>query len=383
MSITTRYQVTATLSLLAVTATLCAVAAAAVPARSAAATVTGTPGPLPTCVALDKGANPHADAQVTSFADGGRLFTYEQDGQEIVLPQPPSDFDPLRASDAALRRYGFQPRPAAGEAAERARWESTMSGYRGSAPPVSCTGAPPARTGITGEVRHGTVEGSYNWSGFNTQDAGNKYHWDASWADYFQINGVARTSCKSSAIASAWVGLGGSNPQYAGLVQAGTDAFTNGATAAWYEWIAGSYDGQAYFPEIYVYPGDHVAVAVEYQLATETATFAIFDANTGVYRSVLMPGLPPQFYDGSSGDFIIERPGGATGYYPLLNFGSTAFYNARVKNSTSQSWVWLGEPNHVQEQMWSGGGLGLGSLLASPGALTSVNSFTDTYYRCQ
>src|SRR5689334_13997123 len=100
MSIATRYRVTATLSLLAVTAALCAVAAAAVPGRSAAAAVSGAPGPLPTCGALDGGADAHAGAQVTTFADGGKLFTYEQDGQEIVLPQPPPGFDPLKAGDA-------------------------------------------------------------------------------------------------------------------------------------------------------------------------------------------------------------------------------------------------------------------------------------------
>ena len=383
MSIATRYRVTATLSLLAVTAALCAVAAAAVPDGAAAAAVTGSAGPLPTCGALDRGADAHSYAQVTSFADGGRLYTYEQDGQEIVLPQPPPGFNPLKASDGLLRRYGFPPRPAAGEAAELAQWESTFRGYRGSGPAVSCTGAPPARTGISEEVRHGTVEGSSNWSGYNTQDATNKYHWDASWADYFQVNGAALPSCKSNAIFSSWIGLGGVNAQYAGLIQAGTDAFTNGATTAWYEWIAGAYDGEAYFPEIYVYPGDHVAVAIEYILASETATYAIYDANTGVYRMVKMPGLPLQFYDGSTGDFIHERPAGPTGLYPLLNFGSSAMYDARVKNRVGQNWVWVGEPNHVQEQMWSGNGLGLGTLLASPGALTSVNSFTNTYYHCQ
>lgn len=351
------------------------------PASSSAATVVGKPEALPSCEAVGNGFDGRQRAQITTFADGGRLYTYEEDGQKIVLPQPPPDFEPLKASDGALERYAFPPRPSADEAERLKSWEAKMAAYTGTAPPVSCDGAPPPRTGFSDEVHHTGTQGNPIWAGYINSAPANKYQWNAAEADFFQINGAAHASCKSNAIVSSWVGLGGWN--YGSLIQAGTDAFTNGTTTVWYEWLAGGFDQSAYFPEMYVYPGDYIGFLVEYSVATETATYVTYDQNTGIYRSVVMPGLPLQFYDGSSGDFVHERPQNQFGVlYPLLNFGSNRFYYPEVRTAAG-NWVWLGETNNVRLQMWSGGGIGQGKLLAAPPGLESVNSFTDYYYACQ
>lgn len=215
-----------------------------------------------------------------------------------------------------------------------------------------------------------------------TNAPGNPYQWNDAWADFTQVNGAARSSCKSNAILSSWVGLGGYN-KYSGFIQAGTDAYTNGTTAAWVEYWAGeTWHEVVYFPEMYVYPGDYVGFNVSYNVGTQTATFELYDQNTGVFRSVVIPGLGLQFYDGSSGDFIDERPGGETGYYPLLNFGSHQMLYAQVRNAAG-NWAWVGETNNIREQMWSGGKINFGKLLARPAGLDSVNSFTNRYYACQ
>jgi Peptidase A4 family len=347
-------------------------ALALAPALSSAATVTGTPEALPSCATVENGFDGRERAQVTTFADGGKLYTYELNGQKIVLPQPPADFEPLKASDELLERYAFPERPPAKEAERLKHWEEKMAAYRGTAPPVSCSGTPP-RTGIAGEIHHTGTEDTANWSGYYNSDPSNHSHWNAAEADFFQINGAAHASCKSNAIFSSWVGLGGA--PNGGLIQAGTDAFTNGTTAVWYEWLAGGFDESAYFPEMYVYPGDYIGFLVEYNVGTETASFITYDQNTGIYRAAVMPGLPKQFYDGSYGDFIHERPWSGTGYYPLLNFGASAFYYSEVRTAAG-NWVWLGEANYKRVRMFSN------QLLAAPVGNT-INSFTDYYYACQ
>lgn len=352
------------------------------PSGASAATITGTPGPLPSCAASEAGVDSRQNAQVKTFADGGRLLTYEQGGEEIIFPQPPPGFDPLTASDAMLERYALAPRPSQSEPEQLRLWEEQMSTYREMSPPVGCTGTPPPRTGVTGEVIHTGTEGNPNWSGYVTSAPTNRYQWNDAWADFTQVNGASHFSCKSNAILSSWVGLGGDHEQYSGFIQAGTDAYTNGTTAQWIEYWAGNWHEATYFPEMYVYPGDYIGLNVSYNVSTETATFEVYDQNTGIFRSVVIPGLGLQFYDGSSGDFIDERPAGETGYYPLLNFGQHQMLFAQVRNAAG-NWAWLGETNNVREQMWSGGGIRLGKLLATPPGLDSVNAFTDKYYACQ
>jgi hypothetical protein len=364
-----------------VASTIALSALALAPALSSAATVTGMPKALPSCAAVEAGFDSRQNAQITTLADGGKLYTYEQNGQKIVLPQPPADFAPLKASDEELERYGFPPRPSAKDADHLAHWQELMAGYRSTGAPVTCNGAPPPRTGETEPVSHTVVGYNNIWSGFMTYDPGNRSHWNAAEADFFQINGAAHTSCSSDAVASSWVGLGGWN--YGGLIQAGTDAYTSGKTSVWYEWIAGSFDESAYFPEMYVNPGDYIGVLVEYKVSTETATYVTYDQNTGVFRSVVMPGMPSQFYDGSTGDFMDERPTSrATGkILPLLNFSTHMYYYAEVRNSAG-NWAWLGEPNRARVLMYSNPN-GTGNLLADPGLMESVNSFRDTYYHCE
>lgn len=351
------------------------------PSSASAAMIAGTPGPLPSCAASEAGFDSRQAAQVKTFADGGELYTYEQGGRRTIFPQPPPNFDPLTASDEMLERYAFAPRPPQSEPEQLALWEEQMSTYREMSPPVGCTGAPPPKTGITGEVRHTGTEGTYNWAGYVTSAPGNQYQWNDAWADFTQVNGAAHFSCKSNAILSSWVGLG-ADATYSGLIQAGTDAFTNGTTAQWIEYWAGNWHQATYFPEMYVYPGDYIGLNISYSVSTETATFEVYDQNTGVFRSVVIPGLGLQFYDGSTGDFIDERPAGEAGYYPLLNFGQHQMLFAQVRNASGH-WAWLGETNNLREQMWSGGEINLGKLLARAVGLDSVNSFTDKYSACQ
>jgi hypothetical protein len=348
--------------------------------------VTGKPGPLPSCPAAEAdGFNSRPAAQVTTFSDGGKLYTYEEEGEKIVLPQPPANFNPLKASEAELERYAFPKRPSSEEQVQLAKWEEEMGTYKEMAPPTACTGAPPPRSGISGRVRHTGTSGSYNWSGYVTNAPTNRYQWNAAEGDFYQVNGAAHTSCKSNAILSSWVGLGGFEPEvYGGFIQDGTDAYTNGSTDVWYEMYSGLKNKNGYFPEMYVNPGDYIGFLVEYSTSTSTASFITYDQNTGVYRSVVIPETGIGYYDGSSGDFIEERPGvaGTENYYPLLNFGTSQFYYAEVRTAAG-NWTFLGETNNVKNQMWSGGGIEKGKKLASPGITTETNGYVNVYYNCQ
>ena len=65
--------------------------------------------------------------QVHTQPDGSQI-AYYANGATSVLPPP--GFNPMKASDADIVKYGLPPRPPASETGARAIWDQGMSVYR-------------------------------------------------------------------------------------------------------------------------------------------------------------------------------------------------------------------------------------------------------------
>jgi Peptidase A4 family len=356
--------------------------------HASGAVAAGAPAQLPSCGA-ESFSGPllpeatRSAAKVTAVGDeGGRIYSYAVGTLTYSIPVPPRGFEPEKASDATLEAYGFPPRPA--DAASLQFWQQFVSAYKYSAPPIACQGPTPPLPNAE-PVYHGKRVGSLNWSGVEDAAPSNPAQWDGVTGRYTQANGTARGSCKSNAIVSSWTGLGG-DPSLAGngaLLQSGTDAYAGGGYDAWEEWISSQgYTSGVYVP-LTVRPGDVIEEGTLYGTAYNHPAESVYFYNTNITTGEQFIGIlggqgPSYYYDGSSTEFIDERPSGAGGYYPLDNFGSIP-WTWGLSLDTNGYWSEFGVPNHYRDAMVDSGG----TLLAEPSLLESSHSFTDHYYGCQ
>jgi hypothetical protein len=345
------------------------------------------PTQLPSCTPTSFSSTPSsstlsANTQVTNIGnEGGKIYTYAIGEQTYSIPQPPPGFRPKSASDETLEAYGFPPRPSDPESLQL--WEKMVSAYKSSAPPIACKGPTPPIPNAE-PVFHGKRVTNLNWSGIEDAAPNNPAQWAGVTGRFTQANGTAHQSCKSNAIVSSWTGLGG-DPGLAGnsaLLQSGTDAYASGGYDAWEEWISSEGYANGVYVPLTVRPGDLIEEGTLYGTAyghpAESVYFYNTNITTGEQFIGILSGMGPKYYDGSSTEFIDERPSGNTGYYPLLNFGSIP-WSWGLSLTSNGYWNEMGVPNHYRDTMANGGG----TLLAEPGLMESGHSFTDHYYHCQ
>lgn len=221
---------------------------------------------------------------------------------------PPAGFDPLQATPAELKCYGFPPRPKAPK--PLATWENAMRHAKYYVPPPSF---PPA----------GTVRTSYpsNWAGFDalTKDNATQYpglKWSEVSSDFTVP--TAHTYC-TNALTYTWVGLGGDTLDggSGNIIQAGT--YSENYSPPSYGWWWEDYPGAIHpFSSPAVTVGDTVYVDVQY-VGNNQGSFYFEDTTSGQYTS--FPAATP-YVAQDSADFIVENPNAPNQY---VNFGSSRF----------------------------------------------------------
>lgn len=123
----------------------------------------------------------------------------------------------------------------------------------------------------------------------------------------------------------------------------------------------------------YATAGNTVLAEVEEISSTECHFFV--DDIGGESHSFVYKGIE-NGYDGSSADYIVERPeyaGGKGLYFPLMNFGEVPF-EVFTNNKTLASY---GHESIRMEDKHTG------HLLAQPGGLSHEDAFTDYHYNCE
>jgi hypothetical protein len=247
--------------------------------------------------------------------------------QPFFAPVPPEGFDPVAASDADLRTYGFPPRPTLPSTGYPS-WVNMVRAAKNriANPSIEMTNIvhrPPQKSGPVASVDYG------NWSGIYVTGPPNYFMANGSYVvgvfSVPTINTSVENCYYGPYITSMWVGFDGAvGTAGAGdVLQAGIDANAcpvNGFPATpykvWYAWPSTGCDpnvpgcSEAAINGFTVHPGDTMAVTVTYYTTNPNGNAFIVDYSTGQYVSV---GFNRSFgvsgFQGSSAEWIVERPG--------------------------------------------------------------------------
>ena len=362
---------------------------------------------------------------VRALSGGGQTYEFAVEGSIVRFTVPPASFRPLTASTAQLRKYGYGSRPT-GRAA-LASWDREMSFYKRTvvpAPVIPCRQPDPQRRTlkhvglIAQDPPPPTTYPDYNWAGFDAAYPSNSTAIVGVEGNYYQPTDGS-CSCRTPG-ESTWVGLGaGPGGDGAGdLIQAGTainQTYTNGNNpkyAGFYEWLGGGgagSNGSIEIGNLGLSAGDAIYVLVEYDQSSSEADFYVADNTSGNFGPPGEVAIANAYYDGSTAEWVFERPGcsngtttcgnysnGNPGFFlqNLANIGTGEFYTDGGPGAEALladgDWETLGTLNsdgHVNKfssyEYIEGGG-GYGSAMLSTSTIHSDGeSFAETWHLCE
>jgi hypothetical protein len=191
------------------------------------------------------------------------------------------------------------------------------------------------------------------------------------------IAGVCNASTRAE---GQWVGLGGVTS--GDLAQIGTEyGVPYHAHQGWYLVLPDMGDTvwiQNFTPNV----GDTILAQVQYSQSSGTFYFWMEDYTTGWYTNP-QPTYTSASWDGSSGDFIVERPTYIdpntlkVTIPPLADFGSVYWSQAVVNGSRVGTF-----PNNYNVWIYSNGAPSTHLLADTDATLTNNQNFTDRWHNC-
>ncbi len=319
---------------------------------------------------------------VKELPDGGKIYIYKFDGVTHQFPLPPEDFDPLSATDEQLSTYGIPPRPDINNEDDYLSWVEIVDGVnfvpmtelevllhseKESAPVHTCS--------ETNKYSSTVPDKSVNWSGYvsNLGSSSSEFYTQV------QVDYVEPTLTSNGGICGngVWIGLGDANGSQK-LVQAGTaiKLMEPDKHYAWFECIGSGVNSHPQTIKGFnVNPGDKIHIYISFQAANDLFNWYIVNSTTGQAMSDTPIYDSDIYFDGSSVEWIVERPKltniytDEVMYDELANYGSVTFTNCKAMLNTSTSWTNLEDLSGVTAMtMTSKGKLG-GNTLSSPGPI--------------
>ncbi|MCF3135567.1 G1 family glutamic endopeptidase [Streptomyces olivochromogenes] len=227
---------------------------------------------------------------------------------------PPQGFRPQTAGPATARAYGFD---APDNPKALAAWRAKYQGYRETIPSVPCVG-PSGKSAL----RFATYSG--NWGGYVATGHSNynEVYDDQNIPSYSASCGPNR-----STLAAPWIGLGGYH-QTGKLIQqgfaSGSGTATQGASL-WYEYLNSSHQN----PPVWIGRTNKTGHVISQYMTYSRGKvgFHWYDRTAGSgWSPVNVSGLS-SYYDGTTADFITERPAG----YKLRKFSRQTFSAAGAR----------------------------------------------------
>jgi len=281
---------------------------------------------------------------------------------------PPADFDPEKASNAELVEYGYPERPLLPEA--YAQWIDETSLVSPMLPQVFCLNSY-AET----ESPVMAIYTSHNWAGYVAQGVTGSYI--GLEADYVQP-GYKSTACTGAQMAS-WIGLGGTQSGTDGLIQMGT-VVTSSGIRAWYEYLnTANTNPPVFITGFQVSAKDRLHFYIVRLPSDGYTTFSFLNlsSTTNNFLPVHIT-TATSYYDGSTAEWIIERPTlSQGGFTPLANYGSISWTNMNVQVPAG-TYQTLGSQSVKVVDMVST----QGTLLDNAIGLTSATSGGDSWVAC-
>lgn len=328
---------------------------------------------------------------ITPALPGGSVYAYRVGDHIETAAYPPPNFDPLTATPATLVEYGLPPRPDAGAA--RAEWTALFSGVTFAKPTDRLIAVPNKASSTTG-VPSGacvTTNGgvvakgrSTNWAGYINHDDTSAYvEAGVSYTEPSTSTDVA--SCGSEMVAM-WAGIGGFTQPGSPIIQDGTVTSDPGEGldhAVWYE----DYPNSMFTVGVSIPTGHVVDAVVHYD--SGFATYIVKDVTAN--QIALNTRVPAPAYDGSSAEYIVERPtSNSTGApFPLLRFSQIDMTHAYW--ATSQRLGFVGSGANSTGSYMNTSSLPFdwfGDLLADISNLeddsgNSQSAFSVAWYNCK
>jgi hypothetical protein len=240
-----------------------------------------------------------------------------------TFPAPPAGFNPLAASDAALRTYGFPPRPDPFRARKHyAAWSHLVAGAK--IPivphlrtlPVRHRPMIPATPNTASVVTHPSQTYSTNWAGLALLGPATSFGTNSFYAMWGQWNVPIgeqqyNTCTGGTEYSATWVGMDGSPGKSSDVVQAGTesDAYCAGGVTypnyyAWYEWYPAYTQQIDNFP---ISPGQDISVEVTVSGPTSAAIF-MTNQTTNQFVAIGFDAPAGTNFVGNSAEWVVERP---------------------------------------------------------------------------
>lgn len=198
---------------------------------------------------------------------------------------------------------------------------------------------------------------------------------------------IELSTCSPADAHSDWVGLGGWDGRP--LLQNGIASAGNvSGFFAWWEALNSSHDTFQVTAPLTVHTGDVVSMSTTYNKTAKTVTFSWHNQTTGkvvaigpmasieTHDSVVLPTW--EFYDGSTGEVIDERPEVGGVYDKIRNFGSQSWDQARVYANGSTSYSGIRSVPHLGPTMTNDAQT---KTLVTPTG-TTTEAFRDSWDQC-
>jgi hypothetical protein len=256
-------------------------------------------------------------------------------------PSPPDDFDPNKATQLDLARYGLMFRkPVAGDPPEMKKaWDKFFSRKWLEKDRIVPEFVP--QIGVTHNLKKipkkqtdGTYLGTV-WSGAG-QNTGSWTSIIGFWLVPTVSKPTEPQGTEGGWNSSSWLGLDGmfnSDDVLQAGIQQKVSASGVASYVAWYEWYAPKvptsppYIYQINIPNFVVAPGQQIYCTVQYNGKT-SGTLSLANETTGKHFSITLAPPPGATFNGSSYEWIMEAPDGGEPTSSLPKFTPVTFTSA-------------------------------------------------------
>lgn len=223
------------------------------------------------------------------------------------------------------------------------------------------------------DVQGTTYTSNSHWSGYVATSAPGSY---VGVQGNLTVPQLGSSGClQSDSSFASWVGIGGYGT--ASLVQGGIFYYKGVASPfLWYEYLGPTNHIYVTQTNGAIKSGDRLHIWVNVITSTSEMHFGFTNYSTGITGTVTIPIQLTQNYDGSSVEWIDERPVYQNSISSLDNFGVVNWTNALAERD---NFAWYNVGTQATTQVTMVNGL---RTLTNPSALLSSTSFNDFYVAC-